>query len=135
MGVYLDTGVIVAARNKRDRNHARGVALMQDAVKGKHGVAYTSDYVIDEAVTTALARTRNFRIALKTGRMVIESSRIEKLYTSQEVFAAAWEKFGRFGQKPMSFTDCVSLAHMEKHGIEKIMSFDAEFDGQVARLR
>lgn len=134
MAVYLDTGVIVAARNNRDRNHATGVRLLREAMEGSHGVAYTSDYVIDETVTTALARTHDFHIALRAGAVVIDSPRIEKLFTGQDVFALGWRKFRKFGKKPMSFTDCVSLAHMEKHGIEKIMSFDSEFDGLVTRL-
>ncbi len=134
MAVFLDTSLIVAVRNKKDRNHARGVALMEDAMKGNHGVTLTSDYVVDEAITAALARTHDFQIAMRTGSMIIESPRIEKLFTGQEVFSAAWEKFMHLGRRPMSFTDCVSLAHMERHGVEKMMSFDSDFDGLVTRL-
>jgi predicted nucleic acid-binding protein len=134
MGVFLDTSVIVAERNGKDLNHKRATALLEEALKGRHGVTYTSDYVIDEAVTAALARTRDFRIAVNTGLMVIDSPRIEKLYTAEDEFRAEWEMFRRLGRKPMSFTDCVSLVHMRRHGVEKIMSFDSGFEGLAVRL-
>ncbi len=34
----------------------------------------------------------------------------------------------------MSFTDCVSLAHTEKRGVERMMSFDSEFEGLTTRI-
>ena len=134
MAVFVDTGVFVAARNSRDRNHVRASQLMESALRGEQGTVYTSDYVVDESVTTALARTHDFRIALNTGRMVIQSQRIEKLFTGPDEFQAAWEKFQKLGRKPMSFTDCVTLAQMERHGIVRVMSFDSEFDGLKERI-
>ncbi len=134
MAIFIDTGVFVAVRNKRDKNHARGRELMEKALKGDYGVIYTSDYVIDESVMTALARTHDYQIALNTGRLIIESPRIEKVYTSSAEFQMAWLRFQKLRQRPMSFTDCVSLSHMEKRGVERIMSFDSEFDGQATRI-
>lgn len=121
-------------RNKRDKNHDRAKQLIEGALRGEYGRIYTSDYVADEAITTALARTHNHQIAVNTGRYVIESPRIEKIHINEEQFQLAWQKFQRLKQKPMSFTDCTSLALMEKHGIARLMSFDSEFDGLVPRI-
>ena len=33
--------------------------------------------------------------------------------------------------RPLSFTDCTSLALIEKSGIKQIMSFDSGFDGRI----
>jgi len=134
VAVFLDTGVLVAARNSRDRNHKRATELLEEALEGEFGVVYTSDYVIDEAITTALFRTRNFGVALNVGRLALDSPRIERLFTGSDEFLSAWERFQKFGRKPMSFTDCVSLAHMEKRGVERMMSFDSEFDGVTTRV-
>jgi predicted nucleic acid-binding protein len=134
MGVFADTGVFVAAANKRDKNHAAGRSLLEAALKGEHGVLYTSDYVVDEIITTALARTHNHAIAINAGRLIMDSPRIEKLYTGPDEFKDAWKRFQAMRKKPMSFTDCVTLSHMEKRGLEKLMSFDSEFDGLVTRL-
>ena len=134
VGIFIDTGVFVAARNSRDANHARGSELLEEALKGEHGKVYTSDYIIDEAVTTALFRTNSFGIALNVGRLAMDSPRIEKLYTGPVEFQSSWELFQSLGKKPLSFTDCVSLTHMEKRRVERIASFDSGFDGLATRI-
>jgi len=132
--VFIDTSIFVAVRNKRDRNHQRARGLMKRALMAEFGVIHTSDYVIDEAVTTALARTRNHQIAVNTGRYVLDSERIEKLAVSSEDFKLAWSKFQNIKDRLLSFTDCTSLALMERRGIERIMSFDSHFNGLAERL-
>jgi hypothetical protein len=134
MAVFIDTSIFVAVRNKRDRNHQRARELMKRALTAEFGVIHTSDYVIDEAATTALARTRNHQIAVNTGRYILDSERIEKLAVSPEDFKLAWSKFQTIKDRLLSFTDCTSLALMERRGIERIMSFDSHFDGLAGRL-
>ena len=133
VGVFVDTGVFVGAANKRDDNHAKARSLLESALKGEHGVIFTSDYVVDETVTTALTRTHNRSIAINAGRSIIESPRIEKLYTGPDELMDGWRRFQAL-KRPMSFTDCVTLSHMERRGVKKLMSFDSEFDGLVSRL-
>ncbi len=55
--MFIGTTVFVAAGDRRDKNHKGGKALIEQALKGERGVAYTSDYVIDKSIRTALART------------------------------------------------------------------------------
>lgn len=78
--------------------------------------------------------SHDHRIAISTGSYIIESPRIQKIYTDADDFETAWAKFQKLGKKPMSFTDCVSLSHIDKRKIGRIMSFDSEFDGLVARM-
>ncbi len=134
MGVFADTGVFVAAANRSDKNHAAAKSLLEAALRGEHGVTYTSGYVVDETITTALSRTHNHAIAVNAGRLILDSPRIEKLYTGPEEFNDAWRRFQALRKKPMSFTDCTTLSHMERRGLKKLMSFDSEFDGLVTRL-
>ena len=134
MAVFVDTCIFVAVRNRKDKNHQRATELMRTALKAEFGIVRTSDYVLDEAVTTALARTRNHQIAVNTGKYILDSPRIERLSVSQEDFALAWAKFQSLRDRPLSFTDCTSLALMERHGIKRILSFDSHFDGLAERL-
>lgn len=134
MAVFVDTGIFVAVRNKKDRNHERARELLKRSLKAEFGIIHTSDYVVDEAVTTALARTRNHQIAVNTGKYILSSPRINLLQASREDFNQAWSKFQKMRDKFLSFTDCVSLALMEGHGIDRIMSFDSGFDGLAERL-
>jgi predicted nucleic acid-binding protein len=134
MAIFIDTGVFVALRNADDEFHTRGKELMKRVLKCEFGRAFTSDYVLDEAITTALVRTRRHDLAVDIGKYIIESQRITKLYATEEIAAMAWKKFQKFKDKPLSFTDCVSLGLMEKNRIEQIMSFDSGFNGLTKRI-
>jgi len=134
MAVFIDTGVFVALRNADDELHARSKELMKKALKAGYGRIFTSDYVIDEAITTTLVRTRRHDLAVDIGNYIVGSPRIIKLWTSRELFELAWEKFKALKEKSLSFTDCTTLAHMEKNQIKEIVSFDSGFDGLVKRI-
>jgi predicted nucleic acid-binding protein len=82
----------------------------------------------------ALARTKRLELATDIWEFILGSPRIVKLRVSEDIFQAAWGKFRSLGNRPLSFTDCTSLALMEKNGIESIASFDPGFDGLVKRI-
>ncbi len=132
--MFVDTGVFVAARNKRDVNHKRAVELLREALNGVYGAVYTSDYVFDEAVTLALVRTGRVELAVDLGCFMLSSRRIRMLYVDRVVFEEAWEVFRRYAGRGLSFTDATSIALMKRHNIEFIMSFDKHFDGIAPRI-
>jgi hypothetical protein len=134
LSVFVDTSVLVAARNVDDKHHLRAKELMKSMLRGEYGEIYTSDYVVDEAVTLMLRRTRRLKLAIDVGEYILSSPRIKKLRVLGEVFDAAWERFKSLRERPMSFTDCTSLALTEKSGIGRIASFDSGFDGLVSRV-
>ena len=133
MGVFIDTGVFVATRNIRDVNHSRAIELLREAVNGKWGTMYTSNFIFDEAVTLALVRTKRVDIALDIGNFIL-SAPIVFLHVNEEAFNIAWTIFKRYAERGLSFTDSTSIALMRIHRIEYIMSFDKHFDGIVSRL-
>ena len=132
--VFIDTGIFVAARNKSDVNHERAVNLLKNALKGKYGVMYTSDYVFDEAVTVALIRTGRPEIAIDIGNFILSSTKIQMLYVDKTVFVDAWRIFSKFMNKRLSFTDATSIALIKRYNINDIMSFDKHFDGIIPRI-
>jgi predicted nucleic acid-binding protein len=134
VAVFVDTGIFVALHNADDEFHLRSKELMEQALKSDFGRIFTSDYIIDETITTALVRTKRHDLAHDLGRFIIESPRITKLWVGEDVFELAWKKFSVFKDKPLSFTDCTSIAIVESKGIKQIMSFDRGFDGLVARI-
>ena len=134
MAVFIDTGVFVALRNADDEFHGRSIELMKQALKGGFGRIVTSDYVVDEAITTALVRTKRHDLAVDLGEYILESPRITKLPVDEDIFKKAWQKFKLLKDKPLSFTDCTSLTIIGKKGIKHIMSFDSGFDGVVPRI-
>ncbi|MGB9694217.1 MAG: type II toxin-antitoxin system VapC family toxin [Fervidobacterium sp.] len=134
MTIFIDSGIFIALRNADDEQHERSKELMKKALKAEYGRIYTSDYIIDEAVTTALVRTRRHDLAVDVGEYIIKSPRITKLWTTREIFELAWQKFKALKDKPLSFTDCTTLAHIQKNQIKQILSFNSGFDGLVQRI-
>lgn len=79
MAVFVDTGIFVALHNADDEFHSKNKELMKQALKSDFGRIFTSDYVIDEAITTALVRTKKHDLAHDLVRFIIESPKITKL--------------------------------------------------------
>ena len=67
ISVFMDTGAFVGARNSGDNRHKLSVEAIGKVLNGAFGAVYTSDYVIDEAVTLALARNGRPGIAFDRG--------------------------------------------------------------------
>ncbi len=134
MAVFIYTGIFVALHNADDEFHLRSKELIKQALKSDFGRIFTSHYIIDEAITTALVRTKRHDLALDLVGFIIESPRITKLWVGEDIFELAWKKFSVFKDKPLSFTDCTTIAIIETRGIKQIMSFDRGFDGLSDRI-
>lgn len=102
---------------------------MRKIESGEAGVTriLTSDYVIDEVITTIFARTGSFELTKKLGQAIIESKAIERLTIDEETFIHSWEFFKRMGSIGMSFTDSTSAVLMKKKDINTVFSFDEHF--------
>lgn len=141
-GVFLDTGFFVALANASDRDHEEMVSLSDRVRSGEFGQPYTSDFVFDEAVTTALVRTGRMSKAIEIGRLILgyekeKISPLAKLLRVDEgAFSKAWENFTspKFKEKQLSFTDHTIVAQMKELGIETLASMDSGFDGLVSRI-
>jgi len=134
LGVFIDTGIFVAARNSRDINHKKAKSLLRKALLGEWGEVFTSSYIFDEAVTLALVRTKRPEIAVDIGNFILSSTTIRMLFVDKETFRLAWKIFRNYADRRLSFTDATSIALMRLHKIEYIMSFDRHFDGIVSRI-
>lgn len=137
MSLFLDTGVVVAAHNVRDANHARALEILGEVRKGTHGTAYSSDFVLDEAVTLALVRTRSRETALDVGRFFLPDRANEAfvvlLHVDEATVRRAWDSFQR-RETPLSFTDWTIVEMARSLRIDRVASFDAALDPWVARL-
>jgi predicted nucleic acid-binding protein len=137
-GVLVDTCLFVAIHNTRDADHERAIEVIRDITKGSHGRAMTTDYIFDEAVTTALVRTRNSENAKQLGEMMLGFSDrhlIELTRIDEPLFRDAWRLFQRYGESGLSFTDCTSLAAASKHKLASMATFDSHFNGILPVIR
>ena len=87
---------------------------------------YTSNYVIDEALT--LLRTHCGHRVTVLLRKTLEASRLlNVLWITESLEKAAWGIFEKHTDKEFSFTDCTSFALMEAEAIRNVFTFDQHF--------
>ena len=129
MKVFVDTSGLVARYNSRDEHHDEAMDYLQRIESGEADVRklYTSDYVIDETITTIFARTTSFEVAKKCGEAIITSKAIERLPIDEQTFRQAWEFFKARGEIGLSFTDATSIVLIRKKGIDAVFTFDSHF--------
>jgi len=101
MTVLIDTGIFIAFHNTKDINHDRAVELVREIVNGKHGAAFTTDYIFDEAVTTALVRTGKHEIAVELGNQIlgVKVKFVNMIQVDLTSFSNAWRNPGRAGTR------------------------------------
>jgi predicted nucleic acid-binding protein len=120
MKAFVDTSAWFAAVNAKDRHHQRASELLNAQLR-----LFTSTFTIIE--TWLLLRSRiNFAIAegftdhIRSGAAKVEESTIDDL-------VRAWELAAAFADQEFSLVDRTSFAMMERLGIDKVISFDADF--------
>ncbi|HEY9204984.1 MAG TPA: type II toxin-antitoxin system VapC family toxin [Candidatus Methanoperedens sp.] len=127
--IFVDTSAFLALVNEKDNNHIAARTFLEGIKNGKVKVRkiITSDYIIDETLTRILYSVGH-KEAVKWGKDILASKVVEKVDVGKEIFDLAWELFETYEDKKLSFTDCTSFALMKKRGIEKVFSFDGDFE-------
>jgi predicted nucleic acid-binding protein len=124
--IFIDTSLLVAFVVAKDTNHEKSVSIMEEIVGGKHGQAITSEYVFDETVTVVLVRSKSLYLASKTEDLIKESMPV--LEVGNNTFEASWNRFRNQKDTKFSFTDCTILEVVESNHIDKLATFDREFE-------
>lgn len=133
MSVFVDTGAFLAYRNQKDRYHEIALKRFREALKGKYGQIYTSDYIYDEALTLALARTNNIAVAIDIAEVIL-SPRIKMVFIDAQLLERSTKTFKQYSGRNLSFTDAVSIEIMNELDIEKYFGFDSHFNGIVEQI-
>jgi predicted nucleic acid-binding protein len=135
MSVFLDSGFFIALLNSRDQKHTEAKNILFRLKKKATETRITTDYVLDEVVTTLWGTTHRKDIVQKAYGLICETPAFITLkYFPKEEIESAWSKwinYAEFPKHPLSFTDCTILAYMEKQQIDSLITFDSEFKGLV----
>ncbi|OLS22115.1 MAG: hypothetical protein HeimC3_32570 [Candidatus Heimdallarchaeota archaeon LC_3] len=137
MSIFIDTGYFVSVVNKDDENHQRSKDLSKDILSGEYGIRYTSDYILDEAISLTWRQTKRKDLVTQVFQMFSgKEAIVNVLLILEKHIEPIWEKFLRYStiQKPLSFTDCSTLILIEEKKIDHLQSFDEEFDGLVSKV-
>lgn len=137
MSVFVDTGLFYALQNERAQNHDEADEALTTMNSGRYGRLYTSEYVYDEAVTLVRSH-RGYREAKVVGDRILGVGEFPAVFdlltVTRENFELALDAFDRYRDHPLSFTDATTVALMDEHAIDHLLSFDDDFDGVVDRL-
>lgn len=137
MTVLVDTGVLYAEHDADATRHEAAAEALEAVYDGDLGQPYISDYVFDEALTLARRRTGSFAAAKNLSDRLLGREAypraFEMLHVSAGSFSDAVDVFERYDDQELSFTDAVTVALVERHGIDRVLSFDDDFDGVVTR--
>lgn len=141
MSVFVDTGVFYAAFDRTASRHETGRNSLETVLRSaEYGKVVTSEYVYDETVTLARQRTGRASEAIDVGRRIRATEDGSSptgptiLFSSPSLFDVAIDTFDRFADHTLSFTDAMTIAMMDHHGIDAVLSFDDDFDGIVERI-
>lgn len=132
MGVFLDTGFFFALKNENDKNFDAAQMWMRRFLKNEFGSIYTSSFVFNELVTLALVRLKRTDLTLSLGNYILKSNRITLVDFTSFDFNPTWEKFQKYLQKRLSFTDCSILTHCERLNCDLVATFDDHFKGIIS---
>ncbi|MDY6826601.1 MAG: PIN domain-containing protein [Bacillota bacterium] len=132
--IFVDTGAWYAIKNKNDPNHPAVCSFFKD-LPAAGIVCYTSDYVIDEAVTLAKARLKNHHAAVTLAEELLSEKAARLIYAAPHYLPRALEIYKKFHDQYFSFTDCTSFAIMESLKIEEALAFDRHFNFEAFGFR
>lgn len=138
MSVFVDTGVFYAHHDTDASRHDIGMAALNTVLASpEYGHVLTSEYVYDEVVTLTYKRTGDITAGTEVGRRIRGVSypdAIEILYSSRQMFADAVSVSEEYADHGLSFTDAMTVALIDHHDVDTVLSFDDDFDGIVERL-
>ena len=123
--VFVDTSGWVALFVVNDKNHEKAISIFEDLKQSKTSI-YTSDYCIDETITTIMAKGSHKQSVL-AGEVLFTSEIIKIVQVSIDYRQNAWELSQKYKDKRFSFTDVTSFAIMKDLNIKKAFGFDREF--------
>src|SRR3989338_4808594 len=124
MAIFIDASVLCAYANKIDVHHNPSKIIIEDIISKKYGAPIITDYIFDEVVTVVLRRAGK-KIATDVGKALLNSEIIISK-VDEAVFLEGFRIFQ--ANDNLSFADCTNIAFMRIFGIDKIATFDKEFE-------
>ena len=132
LAVFLDTGFLLALKNKDDKNFKTAQSWMKRFIKNEFGQIYTSVFIFDELMTLALVRIKRPDFAQNIGEYLLNSPRINLIGFTDEDFSKTWVIFQKYMEKRLSFTDCSILIQCERLNCQFLATFNKHFKGLIS---
>lgn len=126
--IFVDTGGWIAVAAEHDKYHQVATRYFESHLLAGTRLL-TSDYVLDETLTR-IRYDIGHKAALRFWQQIEAAKKtdvLDILRVDEEVWAAAFDIFRRYGDQKFSFTDCTSFVLAQLHSVEEVFAFDAHF--------
>lgn len=124
--IFIDTSAFYAMEVKVDTNHEKAIKVKEEMAQNRHGVPFTTNYVISETITL-LRFKAGHDAAVAFGNKIMSSKALNVIRADDELDASALRLFAKYEDKNLSFADAASFVVMQKLGIDKAFAFDEHF--------
>jgi predicted nucleic acid-binding protein len=122
----VDSGVWIGAANPRDAYHQKATAVLKAILEGRAGKALITNLIFAEVVTY-IKRKVGAEESIEVAKVLMDSKHVEIVHVDEHLFNAAYHMFERYPK--LSFADAASVAVAKDMKIQRIISFDKDFDG------
>jgi len=99
---------------------------LPNIASGKHGIAITTDFILDETLTLLRSR-RDLDSAAAFIDKIRKSNSVRIFWVTENLFEQALKVFKKSDDKNWSFTDCTSFALMNELSVSNAFVFDKHF--------
>nr|WP_297501315.1 type II toxin-antitoxin system VapC family toxin [Thermococcus sp.] len=125
--IYLDTSALIALFNSRDKNHKSAKNFLERTVL--EGSLFVIGRPVLLEFINGASKHQGKRVAIELRKSIIQSKFIWIENENESDWQRAWSIFERFDDhNGMDLTDCLSFAMMERLGIKKAFTYDADFE-------
>ncbi len=132
MSSLIDSGVWIAAFNKKDAHHVQGKTIISAVTEGKLANVLITDYIFNEVVTYTRKKLGS-EVSLKIAAALLDSRHVKIIMVDEGAFMSSFHIFQKFDL--LSFTDASIVVVMKNLRIEHLFSFDSGFDSVKDILR
>ena len=129
MTIFIDTWGWLTLRDKKENQHLQAKEVYTELRK-KRGLAFTTDYVLDETFTLLFRRLpfAQAQESLKFIEVAIQKGYLQLEFITPERFSEAKRLRLKFKDKPkISFTDFTTMVVMNEFKISRILTDDDHF--------
>lgn len=125
--LFVDTGAFYGRFVGTAQRHERATAVFEAIGTGvvPYRPIYTSTYVLDELATLILSHTDHGAAVAALDR--VQESPTIVVHPEEGDFETARERFSRYDDHEISFTDHMTGVLADGRGIEHIFTFDGHF--------
>jgi len=123
--LFVDSGAWIALRSRRDQHHADADRLFREALSRRIRL-FTTSLVIAETHRLTLFRV-GIPPALRALHLLDASQSVTIEFPAAAEHHAARRWIERLTPRPITYTDAVSFAVMEKRRCRDVLGFDHDF--------